>query len=121
MVDRSVVGAVRSYLEALAAEGAPVSFGVLFGSQAKGAAHRWSDIDLLVVSPQFDAAYSHDDVDRLWRVASGVDPRIQPVACGARQWLDDDGCAIIEIARREGVAIYPERQEVSASAAPVVG
>ncbi len=121
MVGRLVVGAVRSYLEALAAEGAPVSLGVLFGSQAKGAAHRWSDIDLLVVSPQFDAAYTHADVDRLWRVAGGVDPRIQPVACGVRQWLDDDGCAIIGIARREGVAVYPERREVPASGAPVTG
>jgi len=31
--------------------------------------------------------------------------RIEPIACGERQWIEDDERAIIEIARREGQMI----------------
>jgi predicted nucleotidyltransferase len=33
---------------------------------------------------------------------------IEPVACGERQWVEDDASAIIEIARREGARISLE-------------
>ncbi len=54
MVAGPALAAVQNYLRALQTNGLPVRFGVVFGSQAKGQANQWSDIDLLVVSPQFD-------------------------------------------------------------------
>jgi hypothetical protein len=41
-------------------------------------------------------------LNQLWRLAARVDSRIEPIPCGSRQWREDDGSAIIEIARREG-------------------
>jgi predicted nucleotidyltransferase len=85
--------------------GIPVSFAVLFGSQAFGNTHKWSDIDLLVVSPCFDGKRLREDIGALWYAAAQTDSRIEPIACGLQQWNDDTSSAIIEIARREGQRI----------------
>ena len=105
MVDRSIVKKVRNYLINVNNEGIPVSFGIIFGSQVKGFSDRWSDIDLLVVSRQFDRSRGRRDVDLLWKLAAKTDSRIEPIPCGEQQWDNDVSSAIIEIARREGETI----------------
>ena len=44
---------IKLYLIALVKKGIPVQAAYLFGSQAKGKAETYSDIDLIVVSPAF--------------------------------------------------------------------
>lgn len=102
MVDPSVMRGAQDYSEHLNREGILVQFGMLFGSHATGGANRWSDIDLLVVSPRFDGPRNRRDVALLWRVAARVDSRIEPIPCGVKQWIEDTSSAIVEIARREG-------------------
>ena len=79
-----------------------MSFGVVYGSYATGKATALSDIDLIVVSPLFDGVFSYDSIDRLWIVAAHTDNRIEPIPCGERQWVEDDGLPLLEIARLEG-------------------
>ncbi len=105
MVDPAVVAAVQAYLEAVDRAGIPISFGVVYGSHARGTADTWSDIDVLVVSPQFDGPRQRADIALLWRYAARVDSRVEPVPCGSQQWESDDSSAIIEIARRSGQQI----------------
>ncbi len=105
MVAPAVLSSVQSYLHRLRQEGIAVRFGVLFGSQATGAADEESDIDLLVVAPQFDDRIDRRDVDRLWDAAALTDSRIEPVPCGERSWREDARTPIIEIARREGTRV----------------
>jgi hypothetical protein len=112
MVNAEIVAGLRTYIQALRAKGIDVRFVVVFGSWAKGRADTWSDIDVVVVSPQFDGGIRRSDVNTLWRVAARTDTRIEPIACGERQWVDDDASAIIEIARREGQRIEPEEVEL---------
>ena len=102
MVDRSVVESVQCYLNELVKQGIPVQHGVIFGSQVGTSANSWSDIDLMVVSPTFDAERKREAIGLLWRVAARVDSRIEPIAVGERQWEEDDSNPIIEVARREG-------------------
>ena len=102
MLEHSVLTSVESYLTALNSRGIPIEKAVVFGSWAKGLADAWSDIDLLVISPQFDGIKDRNTINLLWRVAARTDSRIEPIPCGSRQWRDDDTSAIIEIARREG-------------------
>ena len=102
MLERSVLKSVRRYLAALKEKGVAVESAVVFGSQASGKAHKWSDIDLLVVAPEFDDMQDRSAINMLWRLAARVDSRIEPIPCGSRQWREDDSSAIIEIARREG-------------------
>jgi len=105
MVDRTIVRSVRNYLKAVQSEGIPIRFGIVFGSYATGHTDAWSDIDVLVVSPLFDAPRKRRDVDLLWRLAAKSDSRIEPIPCGERQWYEDVSSPIVEIARREGETI----------------
>jgi predicted nucleotidyltransferase len=105
MVDPIIIESVRNYLKNVQKEGIVVRFGVVFGSQVTGQADRWSDIDLLVVSPRFDGSRDRRDIDLMWRLAARTDSRIEPIPCGERQWKDDVSSAVVEIARREGETI----------------
>ena len=105
MVDPAILSVVRGYLGDLSRRGLPVRFAVIFGSRAAGRATERSDIDLLVVSPEFDRDFARSLVDLLWRVAARVDSRIEPLPCGETQWLEDDSTPIIEAARREGIKV----------------
>jgi len=102
MVSESITAIVKMYLQAVNAQGLPVDAGIVFGSQAREQATRWSDIDLLVISSRFDQTRRREDVNLLWYVAAQVDSRIEPVAVGQRQLEEDDSNALVELARREG-------------------
>lgn len=102
MLEQSILTSIDKYLAAIRQSGVTVDHAVVFGSQASGRAHQWSDIDLLVVSPQFDEMKDRHWINLLWRLAARVDSRIEPIPCGSRQWIEDDSSAIIEIARLQG-------------------
>jgi len=105
MVDPAVIAKVKEYIQTLSHSGLSVAFGVIFGSQVTGRANDLSDIDLIVVSPQFDGKISRDAINKLWRVAARTDSRIEPIPCGQQQWQHDNRDAVIEIARNEGMTI----------------
>ncbi len=108
MAEEAIVKTIQNYLRSLAIQNIPIKFGVLFGSQARYAGHADSDIDVIIVSTLFDRDKSLDKRLELWRIAARVDSRIEPIACGLKQWGEDAASTIIEIARREGMIIYPE-------------
>ncbi len=102
MLEQSVLMVVKRYLSEVKQAGIEVKFGVVFGSQATGNVHEWSDIDLLVVSPLFEDMSDRKNLNLLWRLAGRIDSRIEPIPCGLRQWEEDNVSAVIEVARREG-------------------
>jgi len=105
VVERPVIEIVRRYLEALPRYGIHATKGVLFGSFAADRPREWSDIDLVVIAPEFDQPYTIELVKRLWRATAAADNRIEPIACGEREWETDDARPVLEIARREGIEI----------------
>jgi len=116
MADKSTIESIRRYLTALIERGIEPAFGVLFGSQVRGNTHKWSDIDLVVVASLFDETDEYEPRATLWHVAGHIDCRIEPIACGLKQWEEDDGTPILEVARREGIRVevdsidYPIRK-----------
>ena len=104
MVEEAVIVAVKRYLSSLPAFGIHASRAVLFGSFARGQPGEYSDIDLIVIAPEFDGSRELSLVKALWRATVG-DSRIEPIPCGEREWETDQGRPILEIARREGVII----------------
>ncbi len=105
MVDGTIVDAIQRYLGVLPQFGLHPSRAILYGSFARGENHEWSDIDLIVIAREFDGLRDRKLVEQLWIATSEADIRIEPIACGERQWLEDDGTPIFEIARREGIEI----------------
>jgi predicted nucleotidyltransferase len=102
VVDAEVVKSVRTYMRALRDRGIEVRFVVVFGSQVGGRRDASSDIDVVVVSPDYDGGIRFEDAALLWEVAAQTDSRIEPIACGEKQWAEDDSSAVLEIARLEG-------------------
>ena len=105
MVEPAIVRTVQEYLVAVRRSGLDARRAVLFGSYARGDARPDSDVDILVIAPEFDGPYDKSRIDLLWALRAQTDSRIEPIAVGERQWREDDASAIIEIARREGQAI----------------
>lgn len=107
MASAEIVNTIIGYMRRLEERGMPVSFGVLYGSFSRGDEHPDSDVDLVVVSPRFDNPDSWPDTELLWETTVFTDSRIEPVGVGLKQWQEDDGIPLIEIARREGQIIHP--------------
>jgi predicted nucleotidyltransferase len=108
----SIIKIIQDYLQAIRQAGIHVSHAVLYGSWARSEAGPESDIDLIVIAPEFDNLRDRELIDRLWELTAFVPEawRIEPIACGEREWVEDDSRAITEIARREGevITLKPE-------------
>ena len=105
MVDESIRLTVQAYLRAAREAGIDVREGILFGSHARGEAHEWSDIDLVVIAAEMDIHPSRKLVEKLWELRVKTDSRIEPIACGVEEWETNQDRPILEIARREGIVI----------------
>lgn len=69
---------IKRYYQKLLRTGIPVEQMILFGSQAKGTARQWSDVDVCVVSPSFGKEPFRELV-RLKQLTSDIDSLIEPV------------------------------------------
>ena len=105
MVEESIRLTVQNYLRAARAAGIDVRGGILFGSHATGRAHEWSDIDLIVLATEMDTNPSRKIVEKLWKLRIKTDSRIEPIACGVKEWETNESRPILEIARLEGIVI----------------
>ncbi len=105
MVERTIISVIKRYLTALESVGIHAHRAVLFGSFAKGQPNEYSDIDLIVIAPEFDGPREFDMVKNLWRTKVFADNRIEPIPCGEKEWETDQSRPILEIARREGLVI----------------
>ena len=106
MVEGKIANVIKQYLMSLPAFGIHASRAVLFGSFAKGQANEWSDIDLVVIAPEFDKPREISLIQSLWR-ATAVDSRIEPIPCGEKEWEANQSRPILEIARQEGIVVSP--------------
>lgn len=105
MSQAAIIPVIQHYLAEVSKAGIPVDGAVLYGSYARGQDTIDSDIDLIVLSPKFDAEKTQRDVSVLWRLRARTDARIEPIAAGVREFAEDRGSPILAIARAEGVMI----------------
>jgi len=106
MVESTIANVIKQYLAKLPSIGIHVRKAVIFGSFARGQPHQWSDIDLIVIAPEFDGPRDISLIKSLWR-ATAADTRIEPIPCGEKEWETDESRPVLEIARREGTVIVP--------------
>jgi len=59
------------------------------------------------VSKEYDKDWRRWD-RKLWELRFFVDPRIEPTPVGEKEFVTDDVSIRIEMARREGIVIYPD-------------
>lgn len=107
MVKRTISKKIKTEIDAfvkrLRRDNLPINQIILFGSFAKGTNHRWSDIDVCVVSPRFRDGY--EATRYLWsRRPRDFGLTIEPI--GMR--LEDlkDATSLSEEIRKTGVRVY---------------
>jgi len=106
MVEQSIEQSVKRYLRAVRQADINSRRAILYGSRARGSAGKDSDLDLIVIAPEFDLAPDRRLIERLWQLRAHTDSRIEPVACGEVEWTASiTARAVIEIAHREGIEI----------------
>jgi predicted nucleotidyltransferase len=53
-VSKKIIRIVRNYIQRLSKEDKlPIERVIIFGSRIKGKSHKWSDIDVCIISPKF--------------------------------------------------------------------
>ena len=94
---------VKKYAEKLKEENYPFSAIYLFGSYAKGKEHKWSDIDVAVVS---DKMKRNRDENRflLWHIRRKVDSMIEPHGFTVKDFQDECDPMVSEI-KKTGIKI----------------
>ena len=81
-----------------------MSRAILFGSCARGTPHPESDIDLLILSPDFeDLKWSQERL--AWEVAKSIDWRLEPVLRRESTYDQNDWHPFIDVAKREGIEV----------------
>lgn len=102
-LNKEVEDLVRSYRQVLEEAGVAVEKLIVFGSQAKGTAKEWSDIDVAVVSSDFGNDY-HDEGVRLMRLRRSGSLAIEPHPLTPED-LDDEWDSFAHEVREYGIPV----------------
>lgn len=94
---------VKRYAKALEKAHYPYHTIYLFGSHVRGKTHRWSDIDVAVVSDKLKRDYDENRF-LLWDLRLMVDDRIEPHGFTVNDFANDANPMAYEI-RRTGVKV----------------
>ena len=94
---------IKKYISKLKAEKYPFSAVYLFGSFAHGKPHKWSDIDMAVVSKEVEKNYLEGRM-KLWRLTIGIDSRIEPHGFSPKDFKENWMPMVYEI-KKTGVRI----------------
>jgi predicted nucleotidyltransferase len=102
-VNAHVMKAARKFVRDVQKEGIRVQKAYLYGSYATGRAHRGSDIDIALVSPDFSGWI--DDVAKIRNALRNRDPRIESVHLPPDAFVDENPLAW-EV-KTKGIALLP--------------
>lgn len=94
---------VKKYAENLKKEKYPFTAIYLFGSFARGNPHKWSDIDVAVVSTRLKKNRMKSKL-KLWELTDGVDIRIEPHGFTPEEFKQDWIPMVYEI-KKTGIKI----------------
>jgi predicted nucleotidyltransferase len=94
---------VRKYAKKLEENKYSFSAIYLFGSFGKGKPHKWSDIDIAVVSKELDKNWDQARF-KLWELREEIDDRIEPHGFSPEDFKNDWDPMVYEI-KKTGVRI----------------
>lgn len=94
---------IDAYAKLLKSKGFGFSAIYLFGSQVNGKAHKWSDIDIAVVSDKLKRNYEKNR-SLLYRMRLDVDNRLEPHGFTEKGFLDNADPLAYEI-RKTGIKV----------------
>lgn len=101
-VPKKIEKEIIEYIANLKKDRLPIKRVILFGSYAKGKQHKWSDIDLCVISPRFKNAFK--DMQYLWlKRINDYGHAIEPVGFSPKDFRE--GSSVINEIKQTGIEI----------------
>ncbi len=88
-VDALIIDTVKRFLDKLNETGIYIEAAYLYGSFIKEKQHKWSDIDVALISSDFKED-RFDERVRLTMIASEIDDRIEPVPYRPDDFIEED-------------------------------
>jgi len=104
MVKREIVEKIRKFQGAIEKEGIHVSKMILYGSYANGNSHKYSDIDVAVISSDFGKNRFKEGV-KLFEIACKIDPLIESVPISVNSYKNDTWIPLIYEIKKKGIEI----------------
>ena len=104
MAQRDVIRLLQQYIMILNEAGLKIKKAFLYGSYARNEANLDSDIDVMLISENFD----DNNIEikaKAWQLTNKVDRRIEPFTLGMKRFLADDDSALIAEIRKDGIEI----------------
>lgn len=101
-VNALIIDTVKRFFDKLDEIGINIESAYLYGSYVKGRQHEWSDIDVALISSDFDED-RFDERVRLTMIASEIDDRIEPVPYRPDDFVDED--PLVWEIKKEGIPL----------------
>ncbi|MFH1859778.1 MAG: nucleotidyltransferase domain-containing protein [bacterium] len=108
MVERSIIKTIKRFAQVLEEEGVNIDKIILYGSYRDGKPRIDSDIDVAVISKDFGKDPTEEGM-YLFRVAGGIDPRMEPVPISLESYEKDTWIPLIYEIRQKGMEIYSKQ------------
>ena len=105
MASKEIIGKVKKYIEILNPSGLIIDKTFLYGSTARNEEGRDSDIDVMLVSRDFDDKSDDQTIGLIWRLTRRVDSRIEPFAVGLKRFNQDKISPLLQLVKKEGIPI----------------
>ncbi|VAX29830.1 hypothetical protein MNBD_IGNAVI01-2790 [hydrothermal vent metagenome] len=105
MVTRETRLIIKKYILELEKNGLEISKVFLFGSHAYGTPSKDSDIDLLIISPQFDSKDREKYSAILWMATETVDYLIEPIGVGENFFNSNEFSPLLDLVKAKGLEI----------------
>ncbi|MDA3892811.1 MAG: nucleotidyltransferase domain-containing protein [Salinivirgaceae bacterium] len=104
MATEEVISLLKKYIILLNSEGISVKHAYLFGSYATDTATENSDIDLMIVSDNYN---ENDDIatGNMWRLTKKVSTKIEPFLIGINKFNADLDSIFLTAIKETGVVI----------------
>ncbi len=96
---------IKKYISELEKNGLEISKVFLYGSHAYGTPNEDSDIDLVIISPQFDDVNREKYSAILWLATEVVDYLIEPIGVGEKFFNSNRFSPLLDLVKSKGLEI----------------
>jgi len=104
MDKNQIIDLLKSFLIILKRQGIHIDNAILYGSYSKGENQDKSDIDLMLISKEFDIL--NDELAGLiWKISNRFDHRIEPFLIGLNKFNTDKDSPLIQDVKETGIVI----------------